>query len=56
VRQVETGSHRTDTTVLDRGLDIFQPTPRKMNGFSLGERMQEYRMIRGFYVTYVEHS
>lgn len=47
----------TDTgwkMVLDRGLDIFQPTPRKMNGFSLGERMQEHRMIRGFYVTYVE--
>ncbi|RFC65811.1 BREX system Lon protease-like protein BrxL [Mesorhizobium denitrificans] len=49
----------TDTgwkMVLDRGLDIFQPTPRKMNGFSLGERMQEHRMIRGFYVTYVERS
>lgn len=48
----------TDTgwkIVLDRGLDIFQPTPRKMNGFSLGERMQEHRMIRGFYVTYVEN-
>lgn len=46
----------TDTgwkMVLDRGLDIFQPTGRKMNGFSLGERMQEHRMIRGFYVTYV---
>lgn len=42
--------------VLDRGLDIFQPTPRKLNGFSLGERMQEHRMIRGFYVTYVENS
>jgi len=48
----------TDTgwkIVLDRGLDIFQPTPRKMNGFSLGERMQEHRMIRGFYVTYIEN-
>jgi ATP-dependent Lon protease len=47
----------TDTgwkMVLDRGLDIFQPTPRKMNGFSLGERMQEHRMVKGFYVTYVE--
>ena len=42
--------------VLDRGLDIFQPTPRKMNGFSLGERMQEHRMVRGFYVTYVESA
>lgn len=48
----------TDTgwkMVLDRGLDIFQPTPRKMNGFSLGERMQEHRMVRGFYVTYVKN-
>ncbi|TQN59069.1 BREX system Lon protease-like protein BrxL [Agrobacterium tumefaciens] len=48
----------TDTgwkMVLDRGLDIFQPMPRKMNGFSLGERMQEHRMVRGFYVTYVEN-
>lgn len=48
----------TDTgwkMVLDRGLDIFQPMPRKLNGFSLGERMQEHRMIRGFYVTYVEN-
>ncbi|EJU14818.1 alkaline phosphatase domain-containing protein [Sphingomonas sp. LH128] len=47
----------TDTgwkMVLDRGLDIFQPTPRKLNGFSLGERMQDHRMVRGFYVTYVE--
>ncbi|MEH3038504.1 MAG: BREX system Lon protease-like protein BrxL [Sphingomonas paucimobilis] len=47
----------TDTgwkMVLDRGLDIFQPTPRKMNGFSLGEGMQEHRMVRSFYVTYVE--
>lgn len=47
----------TDTgwkMVLDRGLDIFQPTPRKMNGFALGERMQEHRMVRSFYVTYVE--
>ena len=42
--------------VLDRGLDIFQPTPRKMNGFTLGERMQEHRMVRSFYVTYVETS
>ncbi|MCJ2180128.1 TIGR02688 family protein [Novosphingobium sp. PC22D] len=48
----------TDTgwkMVLDRGLDIFQPTPRKLNGFSLGERMQDHRMVRGFYVTYVEN-
>lgn len=47
----------TDTgwkMVLDRGLDIFQPTPRKLNGFSLGERLQEHRMIRSFYVTYIE--
>jgi ATP-dependent Lon protease len=47
----------TDTgwkIVLDRGLDIFQPVPRKLNGFSLGERMQDHRMIRGFYVTYIQ--
>ncbi|KAB2784743.1 BREX system Lon protease-like protein BrxL [Brucella anthropi] len=47
----------TDTgwkMVLDRGLDIFQPTPRKINGFSLGERIQEHRMIRSFYITYVQ--
>jgi ATP-dependent Lon protease len=49
----------TDTgwkIVLDRGLDIFQPIPRKLNGFSLGERMQEHRMIRSFYITYVSIS
>lgn len=40
--------------VLDRGLDIFQPTARKVNGFTLGERMQEHRMVRGFYVTYIK--
>lgn len=47
----------TDTgwkMVLDRGLDIFQPTPRKSNGFSLGERMQEHRMVKSFYITYIE--
>lgn len=45
----------TDTgwkLVLDRGLDIFQ-APLKRDGFSLGDRLQEYRMIKGFYVTYV---
>lgn len=49
----------TDTgwkMVLDRGLDIFQPIPRKLNGFSLGERLQEHRMIRSFYITYVSVS
>ena len=39
--------------VLDRGLDIFQATQRKLNSFSLGERMQEFRMVKAFYVTYV---
>lgn len=38
--------------VLDRGLDIFQP-PIKTDGFSLGDRLQEHRMIKRFYVTYV---
>ncbi|PWW03822.1 ATP-dependent Lon protease [Hoeflea marina] len=42
--------------VLDRGLDIFQPPLRKANGFSLSDRMQEHRMIKGFYVTYVRHA
>lgn len=38
--------------VLDRGLDIFQ-APLRSEGFSLGDRLQEYRMIKGFYITYV---
>lgn len=45
----------TDTgwkIVLDRGLDIFQP-PIKTEGFSLGDRMQDHRTIKGFYLTYV---
>lgn len=46
----------TDTgwkIVLDRGLDIFQ-APLKTGGFSLSDRMQEHRMLKGFYVTYVK--
>lgn len=39
--------------VLDRGLDIFQP-PIKTEGFSLGDRLQEHRVIKGFYMTYVK--
>jgi ATP-dependent Lon protease len=45
----------TDTgwkIVLDRGLDIFQP-PIKTDGFSLGDRLQNHRTIKSFYVTYV---
>jgi len=45
----------TDTgwkIVLDRGLDIFQ-APVKTGGFTLSDRMQEHRMLKGFYVTYV---
>lgn len=48
----------TDTgwkIVLDRGLDIFQ-APIKTEGFSLGDRMQEHRMVKGFYVTYVNQG
>jgi ATP-dependent Lon protease len=48
----------TDTgwkIVLDRGLDIFQP-PIRTEGFSLGDRMQEHRMVKGFYVTYVKQN
>jgi ATP-dependent Lon protease len=54
-----TGHGRDITTdtgwkiVLDRGLDIFQAPIRK-NGFSLGDRLQEHRTIKGFYVTYVQ--
>jgi ATP-dependent Lon protease len=47
----------TDTgwkIVLDRGLDIFQAPIRK-DGFSLGDRLQEHRAVKGFYVTYVKH-
>lgn len=46
----------TDTgwkIVLDRGLDIFQP-PVKRDGFNLGDQLQEHRMVKGFYVTYVQ--
>ena len=45
----------TDTgwkIVLDRGLDIFQ-APMRRDGFSLGDRLQEHRMLKNFYVTYV---
>ena len=45
----------TDTgwkIVLDRGLDIFQAPIRK-DGFSLGDRLQDRRTIKGFYVTYI---
>jgi ATP-dependent Lon protease len=45
----------TDTgwkIVLDRGLDIFQP-PIKRDGFNLGDRLQEHRMVKNFYVTYL---
>jgi len=52
-------SHGRDITtdtgwkiVLDRGLDIFQP-PIKTGGFNLGDRLQEHRMLKSFYVTYV---
>ncbi len=48
----------TDTgwkVVLDRGLDIFQ-APIKKDGFSLGDRLQEHRIIKGFYVTYVRNN
>ena len=39
--------------VLDRGLDIFQ-APIRSEGFSLSDRMQEHRLVKGFYVTYVK--
>jgi hypothetical protein len=43
------------TAVLNRGLDIFQAPIRK-DGFSLGDRLQEHRIIKGFYVTYVRNG
>jgi len=51
------GSARNITTdtgwkiVLDRGLDIFQ-VPLRKDGFSLGDRLQELRAIKGLYVTH----
>ena len=42
--------------VLDRRLDIFQAPIRKPGGGSLGDRLQEHRMIKGFYVTYVREQ
>ncbi len=48
----------TDTgwkIVLDRGLDIFQP-PVRREGFNLGDRLQEHRMTKSFYVTYVKQE
>jgi ATP-dependent Lon protease len=41
--------------VLDRGLDIYQ-APVKADGFTLGDRLQEHRAIKGFYVTYVRQA
>lgn len=41
--------------VLDRGLDIFQ-APVKTDGFTLGDRLQEHRAAKGFYVTYVRQE
>lgn len=48
----------TDTgwkIVLDRGLDIFQ-APMRREGFTLGDRLQEHRMLKNFYVTYVRQD
>lgn len=43
--------------VLDRGLDILQ-APIRREGFSLGvgDRLQEHRMTKFFYVTYVREE
>ena len=48
----------TDTgwkIVLDRGLDIFQ-APIKRDGFSITDRLQEHRAIKGFYATYIKEG
>lgn len=45
----------TDTgwkIVLDRGLDIFQ-APIRRDGLNLSDHLQEHRMLKNFYVTYV---
>ncbi|KIX16262.1 BREX system Lon protease-like protein BrxL [Paracoccus sp. 228] len=42
--------------VLDRGLDIFQAPMRRENGFNLGDRLQEHRMVKAFYVTYLKEN
>jgi ATP-dependent Lon protease len=42
--------------VLDRGLDIFQAPMRRENGFNLGDRLQEHRMVKAFYVTYLKEK
>lgn len=41
--------------VLDRGLDIFQ-APVRSEGFKLSDRLQEHRMLKGFYLTYVRQN
>ncbi|MEH6834321.1 BREX system Lon protease-like protein BrxL [Falsihalocynthiibacter arcticus] len=41
--------------VLDRGLDIFQ-APMRREGFNLGDRLQEHRMLKGFYITYIRQQ
>lgn len=41
--------------VLDRGLDIFQ-APIKTDGFALGDRLQEHRMLKNFYITYIREG
>lgn len=48
----------TDTgwkIVLDRGLDIFQ-APLRKDGFSLGDRLQQFRATKGFYITYIREN
>jgi len=48
----------TDTgwkIVLDRGLDIFQRFEMN-NAFSIENRLQEVRAVKGFYVTYVRQA
>lgn len=48
----------TDTgwkIVLDRGLDIFQRFEMN-NAFSIENRLQELRAVKGFYVTYVRQA
>ena len=56
-RTIHDRSITTDTgwkILLGRGLDIFQQVPN--DAFDLATRLQEYRQVKGFTVTYVSTS
>ncbi|WP_243721974.1 MIT C-terminal domain-containing protein [Meridianimarinicoccus aquatilis] len=51
-RDITTDSSRK--IVLDRGLDIFQASIRKV-GLSLADGLQDHRTIKGFHAAYVRN-